>query len=176
MRKYTRIRGCSTKHDHTVAATLYSMWLLRGPGVIAAIITHGHHARAVWRAHCPAGYYSSGVAYYRASKLLNYSAHGLWGEQKQLSVLLRTSLSRPKRLKLKCDARAHHSVTAQASGAQTAGFSQRTMVGVAVLRADPHRCSVIVTSPIVHFTHRTQKSRASSDPSGGLLNTSIILW
>lgn len=40
-----------------------------GPGVIAAIITHGHHARTVWRAHCPAGYYSSSIAYYRASKI-----------------------------------------------------------------------------------------------------------
>lgn len=64
----------TTRLDHVASASLYSVCLLLGPGVIAAIITHRHHTHTVWRARCPAGYYSSGVAYYRASKLLNYSA------------------------------------------------------------------------------------------------------
>lgn len=75
-------------------------------------------------------------------KLLNYSAQSLWGEQKQLSVLLRASLSRPKRLKLKCDAQApprrHHADLKSGDS----GFQSAYNGGVAVSSVGSRRSNV----------------------------------
>lgn len=68
--KRVRPKEATTASTITVHLAPYTVCgCFGGPGVIAAIITHRHHARTVWRAHCPAGYYSSSIAYYRASKI-----------------------------------------------------------------------------------------------------------